>query len=266
MALHTLLVLAASLASGALLALGAAQYLRVMQGTLVWVLLIFAFVVTQVVRLAGLDAVLIALAAGVTLRNAVPAASTRVRGELARWALPVSVVFFALAGSTMRLDALADVAPWALLLVALRLVYLWVGLRWAGRHRAVDPGFARFGAFGLVSQGGLMVTLAALARRAFPEWNVSLEALVVAMMGGASPSGGPRVRAIRRLWPGVAGRIDGDAGRARAARVSGVECVAGGAGRGHDGRAPAGRTDLFPMGSAAHGGAGRPRARSGGVA
>jgi Kef-type K+ transport system membrane component KefB len=183
MALHTLLVLAASLASGALLALGAAQYLRVMQGTLVWVLLVFAFVVTQVVRLAGLDAVLIALAAGVTLRNAVPAASARVRGELARCALPVYVVFFALAGSTMRLDALADVAPWALLLVALRLVYLWVGLRWAGRHSAVDPGFARFGALGLVSQGGLMVTLAALARRAFPEWNVSLEALVVAMMG-----------------------------------------------------------------------------------
>src|SRR6267142_321656 len=36
---------------------------------------------------------------------------------------------------------------------------------------------------GLVSQGGLAVTVAAVFRRAFPEWNVSLEALLVAMIG-----------------------------------------------------------------------------------
>jgi len=35
----------------------------------------------------------------------------------------------------------------------------------------------------LVSQGGLAITLAALLRRAFPESNVSLEALLVAMVG-----------------------------------------------------------------------------------
>jgi len=35
----------------------------------------------------------------------------------------------------------------------------------------------------LVSQGGLAVTLAAVLRRAFPEWNVTLEALLVAMIG-----------------------------------------------------------------------------------
>jgi len=184
-ALRGLLVLVASLATGAVLALGAAQYLRVMQGTLVWVLVVFAFVVAQVVRLTGgsLDAVLIALAAGVTLRNAAPAASARVRAELARCALPVYVVFFVLAGTTMPLDVLADIGPWVLLLGGLRVVYMWFGLRWAGRHPAVDSGFARYGALGLVSQGGLVVTLAALARRAFPEWNVSLEALIVAMVG-----------------------------------------------------------------------------------
>jgi hypothetical protein len=34
-----------------------------------------------------------------------------------------------------------------------------------------------------VSQPGATVALAALARRAFPEWGVSLEALVLAMIG-----------------------------------------------------------------------------------
>jgi hypothetical protein len=40
-----------------------------------------------------------------------------------------------------------------------------------------------YGWLGLVSQGGLAITLAAVLRRAFPQWNVSLEALLVAMIG-----------------------------------------------------------------------------------
>jgi hypothetical protein len=39
------------------------------------------------------------------------------------------------------------------------------------------------GWLGLVSQAGIAIGLAAAARRAFPEWGVSLEALVVVMIG-----------------------------------------------------------------------------------
>jgi len=52
--------------------------------------------------------------------------------------------------------------------------------------RAAVPrcaGWVNHGWLGFVSQGGLAVTLAAVLRRAFPEWNVSLEALLVAMIG-----------------------------------------------------------------------------------
>jgi hypothetical protein len=41
----------------------------------------------------------------------------------------------------------------------------------------------KYGWLGLVSQGGMALTLAAVLRSAFPEWNVSLEALLVAMIG-----------------------------------------------------------------------------------
>jgi len=54
------------------------------------------------------------------------------------------------------------------------------GFRWAG---GAGGDFAQYGWLGLVSQGGLAITLAALLRRAFPESNVSLEALLVAMVG-----------------------------------------------------------------------------------
>jgi Kef-type K+ transport system membrane component KefB len=180
---RTLLLFAGSVAAGAALGLALAQYLRVILRPLVWVLLTFAFIVSQAVRLAGLDAVLIALAAGCALRNAAPADSERLRAELKRCAVPVYVVFFALAGSKLRLDALNELWPWAVLLVGLRATGLWAGLRWAGRHQAVNADLVNYGWLGLVSQGGLAVTLAAVLRRAFPEWNVSLEALLVAMIG-----------------------------------------------------------------------------------
>ncbi len=180
---RTLLLFAGSVAVGAALGLALAQYLRVILRQLVWVLLTIAFIVSQAVRLAGLDAVLIALAAGCALRNAAPADSERLKAELKRCAVPVYVVFFALAGSKLRLDALNELWPWAVLLVGLRATSLWAGLRWAGRHQAVNADLVNYGWLGLVSQGGLAVTLAAVLRRAFPEWNVSLEALLVAMIG-----------------------------------------------------------------------------------
>lgn len=184
-AVRALVLLGGSLLAGAALGYATGQYLRVIQGRLEWVLLVLAFIVSQAQRLAGLDPVLVALAAGVALRN-VPrsdVAGEHVRSELARCAVPVYIVFFALAGTNLRLTALADLWPWALLFAGLRAAGLWAGLRWAGRHGTIDTGIVNYGWLGLVSQGGLAITLAAILRRAFPEWNISLEALVVAMIG-----------------------------------------------------------------------------------
>ncbi len=132
---------------------------------------------SQAVQLAHLDPVLVALAAGVTVRNVDAREGERLRSELKRCAVPIYVVFFALAGTNLGLDALADMWPWVLLLVGLRINALRWGFRWAGGD------FAQYGWLGLISQGGLAITLAALLRRAFPESNVSLQALLVAMVG-----------------------------------------------------------------------------------
>ena len=93
------------------------------------------------------------------------------------------MAFFALTGAGLRVGVLADLWPWVLLLVGLRLVGLRYGLLWAGRHPSVTPVLAREGWLGLISQAGMALGLAQLARRAFPEWGVSLETLIVAMIG-----------------------------------------------------------------------------------
>src|SRR5207248_3142589 len=51
------------------------------------------------------------------------------------------------------------------------------------RHPSVTPALARGGWLGQVPQAGSALGLAQEARRAFPEWGVSLETFVVAMIG-----------------------------------------------------------------------------------
>jgi len=178
-----ILQLVGSAAAGALLGFALGRYLSLVRRDTVLFLVATAFVAAEVARLMHLETLIIALAAGFYLENFAPAEGERLRRELKRGSLPVYVAFFALTGAGLRVGALADLWPWILLLVGLRLVSLRYGLLWAGRHPSVTPAMARDGWLGLISQAGMALGLAQLARRAFPEWGVSLETLIVAMIG-----------------------------------------------------------------------------------
>jgi Kef-type K+ transport system membrane component KefB len=182
-----LLTLVGSLALGAALGLALGAYLRRVHRHHALVLVAVALVVAELARLLRFEALFIALAAGFCLENFAPAPAPAAAGHL-RLALkraldPASVLLFALAGAGLKLKALAELWPWVLLLAGLRVMALRAGFRWAGRDPNVPPVLARDGWLGLVSQAGLVLGLARLARRAFPEWGVSLEALIVAMIG-----------------------------------------------------------------------------------
>jgi Kef-type K+ transport system membrane component KefB len=139
----------------------------------------------------------------------------------------VYVAFFALTGAGLRIGVLADLWPWVLLLVGLRIVGLRYGMLWAGRHSGVPPALARFGWLGLVSQAGVALGLAQLARRAFPQWGVSLETLIVAMIG-VHEMAGPicfrtalvRAGEVTEETPDAEAPVDG--GTVVAARVGGL--------------------------------------------
>src|SRR5712691_3987179 len=90
-----LVQLAAAIAAG--LALGAtlAEYLRRVRRGMALFLVAVAFVTAEVARLAHLEAMLVALAAGFYLENFSRAEGERLRQTLPRASLPASVVFFA---------------------------------------------------------------------------------------------------------------------------------------------------------------------------
>jgi Kef-type K+ transport system membrane component KefB len=178
-----MLQLLGSVAAGTLLGFALGRYLRLARRDSGVVLVAAAFVAVEIARLMGLETLMIALAAGFYLENFAPVESELMRRELKRTSLPVYVAFFALAGAAMRIGVLADLWPWIVLVAGLRLVGLRYGMLWAGRHPSVTPALAREGWLGLVSQAGVALGLAQVARRAFPEWGVSLETLIVAMIG-----------------------------------------------------------------------------------
>ncbi|OLC04891.1 MAG: hypothetical protein AUH45_02045 [Gemmatimonadetes bacterium 13_1_40CM_69_22] len=175
--------LVGSLAVGLALAFALSRYLRLAPRFAVLFLVAAALLAAETARLLRLETVLIALAAGFYLENCARAEGEQLRRELNRGAPAVYVIFFALAGAGLQLGVLAELWPWALLLIGLRVMSLRYGLLWAGRHPDVTPALARNGWLGLISQAGVALGLAQLARRAFPEWGVSLETLVVAMIG-----------------------------------------------------------------------------------
>ena len=177
------LELGGALVVGVIVGVALGQYLHLVRGDTALFLVAAGLVTAEVARLAQLEPLIVALAAGFSVEHFTPVESERLRREMQRGLPLVSLAYFALAGAGLRLGALAELWPWVLLLVGLRAVGLRSGLQWAGRSPAVTPALARDGWLGLLSQAGIALGLAQIARRAFPAWGVSLEALVVAMIG-----------------------------------------------------------------------------------
>ena len=181
--LTALIGIGASIGAGLVLGWVVSRYLHAVRRDTALFLVVLAVVTAEAARLLHLEALLIALAAGFYLENFSPVEGERLRAELRRGSRPVYTVFFALAGASVHLDALSEMFPWVVLLVGLRMLTLRIGFRWAGRSPSVEPPFARWGWMGVVSQAGLALGLAMVARRSFPEWGVSLSALIITMIG-----------------------------------------------------------------------------------
>jgi len=180
---RTLIRATGSFVAGAALGFVVSRYLRLLSRDTPLFVVALAFLTAQAGASLGLETILIALTAGFYVENFAPVEGARLRALLQRGSLPVYIVVFAVAGAGLQLDTLGELWPWVLLLVALRALGLRLGTRLAGASPSVPADMARHGWLGLVSQAGIAIGLAAAARRAFPEWGVSLEALVVVMIG-----------------------------------------------------------------------------------
>lgn len=179
--LHLLWELGGSIVVGVGIGFLLALYLgRVRDGAPLFVLMV-AFVVAEVGQRVGLDPLLVALAAGVLLRNATPlgdATHHAIEGS----SLPVYLVFFAVAGATIHLGVLAVVGIPAVILVLVRAGAFFYGSRLACRLAEAPEPVRRWAGVGLLPQAGLALALAMLVAKTFPSFGPDAAALVLGIV------------------------------------------------------------------------------------
>lgn len=129
-----------------------------------------------------LEPLLVALVAGFFLESLSPRDATPLLHGIEESSFPVYAIFFALAGATIHLDALADLWAIALFLVVVRAGALFVGT-WAGAKWTDSPEpVRRYGWMGFISQAGVTLGLSVIVVRAFPDWGPGIQTIVVAMI------------------------------------------------------------------------------------
>jgi hypothetical protein len=158
-----------------------AVYLRgVGHGAPLFVLMI-AFVTAEIGVRLGLDPLLVALAAGVLIRNGT-GQGDQLHHAIEGSSLPVYLVFFAVAGATIHLDVLAVVGLPALLFVVIRAAGFLAGSRVACAAAGAPAEVRRWVGFGLLPQAGLALALSMLFAKTFPEFGGDAGALTLGIV------------------------------------------------------------------------------------
>jgi Kef-type K+ transport system membrane component KefB len=172
-----------SLAFGGVIGVLFAFYLRVVARELTLALLTVCAALAIVAPLLHFELILASIAAGLVVENLAPPEGDELRDAIERGAPPVLVVFFAAAGASLQLDALAIAGGGALALATVRLVVVRA-MATAGVHLAgIADTPARWMWMGLISQAGVTLGLATIAAAEFPEWGDQVRTLVVALTG-----------------------------------------------------------------------------------
>ncbi len=183
-------------------------YLKRIKGGGALFIVAVAFVMAEVGRRMHFDPLLVALAAGMFIRNATTV-SERLHHEIEAAAFPVYIAFFAVTGAGVHLDALLLVGVPATIFVVIRGLGFWVGNRVAAQLADAPDTVRRYGAFGLMPQAGLALALAILFQRSFPDLGAEAAALVFGIVA-LNEMIAPVLFRIALLRSGEAGKLQRD--------------------------------------------------------
>lgn len=147
------------------------------------VVVVFCFFMAHLGTSLHVDPLLMGLTAGFFVENIARQRGPELIEGIERCSLPLYCLFFALAGVSLDIYALAELWPVALLLAAVRCFGLWVGTSLGGRIAGVDPKVNRYGWLGFIANAGVLLAMGSIVARTFPEWGDVTQTLVIALIG-----------------------------------------------------------------------------------
>jgi Kef-type K+ transport system membrane component KefB len=178
---------------GILLGSAISLYIRYVKAELLVFILALAFLVTFFSRQFALllddfysvsfhlEPMLICVTAGFWVQNFSRAGGLFME-QIDRSSLPIYVIFFALTGAALSIDALAETWLIAVLLVSVRFVMIWLGA-YVGTSLSGDPPrYRKMAGLSFVTQAGVSLGLAGIVMSRFPDWGAALATTIIAVI------------------------------------------------------------------------------------
>jgi hypothetical protein len=170
-----------SLVAGVLIGLVLWFYLAKVRGSSPLFILTVCVIIAEVGQRLHFDPLLLALSAGVFIRNVTPVGDKLMEGIDASL-LPIYVVFFSVAGASIHFEVLPTVGIPALIFIVVRGVGLLTGARIGAAISDAPEVVRRLAGYGLLPQAGLALALSLLFSRTFPQFGKESGALTLGVV------------------------------------------------------------------------------------
>ncbi len=171
-----------SILAGGLIGAIVSLYLRFVRREMVVFAVVVVFAVAAAAQALHFELLLCLLVAGFLVENVAPVRAEPLVRALHQAAVPVFVIFFAMAGAELHIEEFLTVWPAVLLVATARIAAIFGSTR-AGTHLArAEPVVKRYGWTGLVSQAGVALGLATIVAERLPVVGLAMQALTVGVI------------------------------------------------------------------------------------
>jgi Kef-type K+ transport system membrane component KefB len=171
-----------SLAAGALVGALVSLYVGFVKRELVLFAVLVVFATAAAAQAFHFELLLSLLVAGFLVEDVAPVRAEPLVQALHQTAVPVFVIFFAMAGAELHLQEFASVWPLVLLVALVRVLGILGSATLAGRWAGAEPSVIRYGWTGLVSQAGVALGLASIVADRLPGIGLAMQAVTVGVI------------------------------------------------------------------------------------
>jgi Kef-type K+ transport system membrane component KefB len=171
-----------SILAGALVGGVLTLYLRFVRRELVVFAVVVVFATAAAAQALHFELLLSLLVAGFLVENVAPVRAEPLVEMLHVMAVPVFVIFFAMAGADLRLQTFVALWPIVLTVALVRVGLIYAGSTAGARLGRADPVVTRYAWTGLVSQAGVALGLATIIADRLPRLGLAMQTMIVGII------------------------------------------------------------------------------------
>jgi Kef-type K+ transport system membrane component KefB len=171
-----------SILAGALIGVVVSLYLRFVKRELVLFAGVVVFATAAAAQALHFELLLSMVVAGFLVENVAPVRAEPLVEALHQTAVPVFVIFFAMAGAELHIQEFRAVWPIVLTIGLVRIAAIYGSATLGGRLAGAEPPVTRHGWTGLVSQAGVALGLATIVADRLPVVGLAMQAVTVGVI------------------------------------------------------------------------------------